>query len=435
MSVTFPPSLWASTACAAPETVALPGDIEVDAAVIGAGFTGLSAARSLAAAGRNTVVLEAAGIGFGASGRNNGQVIPTLTRPDPDDLVARYGPDVGPRFVAMLRDSAQTLFDLVRRYDMDCEAEQNGWLQPAHSPGRLRVSEKRVRQWQRYGADVDMVDAKDMQELLGSRAYHGGWTARTGGTVNPLALARELARAALQEGATIYTETPVMEAKPKGDRWHLHTPHGRVTANALVVASNAYTDGMPATGLFRRFARQIVPVLSWQLATHPLSDNLQRLIVPGRQAVSDTHGDLHFFRYDRNGRLVTGGALVFAAQAPARLRRRIGARLQRLFPELGEPRFDFVWNGRLGMTPDYCPRVHRFRENAVGWTGCNGRGVALSVAIGQELARAVSGAGAQDLSVLLEDIKPVPLHGLVRHVAPAALIAKRWRDAQEVKIG
>ena len=144
--MTWPPSLWAAVTPPGPALPSLEGPHRADVAVIGAGFTGLSTALHLRRAGIGVTVIEAMEPGWGASGRNNGQVIPTLSRPDPDDIAARHG-EAGERFVALLRDSASILFDLVREEGIDAEAEQTGWVQPVHSPGRMKIAERRVAQW------------------------------------------------------------------------------------------------------------------------------------------------------------------------------------------------------------------------------------------------------------------------------------------------
>ena len=133
----------------------------VDAAIVGAGFTGLSAALHLRRAGVEVAVLEAVEPGWGASGRNNGQVIPTLSRAEPDDIVARHGA-AGERFVALLRDSASILFDLVREEGLEAEAEQTGWIQPVHSPGRMKIAERRVAAWSKLGAPVELLSREEV---------------------------------------------------------------------------------------------------------------------------------------------------------------------------------------------------------------------------------------------------------------------------------
>src|SRR5262249_35975134 len=150
------------------------GDARTDVAIVGAGFTGLSTALHLRAAGVDCTVLESAEVGWGASGRNNGQVIPNLSRADPAVIVKRYGA-AGERLVALLRDSADILFDLVRAHAIDCDAEQTGWVQPAHLPDRLKISERRVEQWSKVGARVELLDRAQVSALVGSDVYHGGF--------------------------------------------------------------------------------------------------------------------------------------------------------------------------------------------------------------------------------------------------------------------
>src|ERR1700759_5777823 len=192
--VRWPESLWAAVTPHGPELPQLEGSAEADVVIIGAGFTGLSTALHLREAGVDVAVIEAAEPGWGASGRNNRQVIPTLSRPDPDDIVARHGA-AGERFVAILSDSASTLFDLARKYQIQAEQEQTGWIQPVHSPGRIRIAERRVRQWSARGAPVELLSREQMQAMLGSEAWYGGFWNRSGGHINPLALVRGMARA------------------------------------------------------------------------------------------------------------------------------------------------------------------------------------------------------------------------------------------------
>ena len=154
--VRWPESLWAAVTPAGPELPQLVGTGQADVVIIGAGFTGLSAALHLREAGVDVAVVEAAEPGWGASGRNNGQVIPTLSRPDPEDIVAKHGA-AGERFVELLRDSASVLFDLARHYQIQAEQEQAGWVQPVHSPGRIKIAERRVRQWSKLGAPVELL--------------------------------------------------------------------------------------------------------------------------------------------------------------------------------------------------------------------------------------------------------------------------------------
>ncbi|UGV27588.1 FAD-binding oxidoreductase [Rhodopseudomonas boonkerdii] len=426
----WPKSLWAAVTPPGPELPELKGAVEADVVVIGAGFTGLSTALHLREQGIDVAVVEAVEPGWGASGRNNGQVIPTLSRPDPEDIVKRYGA-AGERLVGLIRDSASILFDLVRRYQIQAEGEQDGWIQPVHSPGRIKIAERRVRQWSKYGAPVELLSNDDMRKMLGSSAWFGGFWNKTGGHINPLALARGLARVVLEQGGRIYARSPVESFARNGDRWTVKTAQGHVNARALVVASNAYT-GEFSKQLSPGIASEVMPVLSWQMATQPLSEQVRKTIIPGRQAVSDTHGELYFMRYDARNRLVTGGNVIGFGDKTGRLKEMVGARLQRLWPEIGEVKFDYVWNGYVGMTTDFLPRMHKLGPNAFGWTGCNGRAVALSIALGNEFAKAVSGVPDDELALPFSEPVPIAAHGLMRLLAPFMLLVYRCRDKKEM---
>jgi glycine/D-amino acid oxidase-like deaminating enzyme len=429
-NVRWPDSLWAAVTPQGPDLPELTGTQQADVIVIGAGFTGLSTALHLREAGVDVTVVEAAEPGWGASGRNNGQVIPTLSRPDPEDIVARHGA-VGERFVGLLRDSASTLFDVARRYNIEAEQEQAGWVQPVHSPGRIKIAERRVRQWSKFGAPVELLSRAEVSDMTGSDAWFGGFWNKSGGHVNPLALARGLARAALGLGARIYARSPVESFERRNDRWIVRTAKGEISGRALVVATNAYS-GEFSKSLVPEIATEVMPVLSWQMSTQPLSDNVRKTIIPGRQALSDTHGELYFARYDARNRLITGGAVIGPGNKVERIKARVTERLQRLWPQIGEVTFDHVWNGYVGMTTDFLPRVHRLGPNAFGWTGCNGRAVALTIALGDQLSKAVRGVPESELALPFTEPEPIVGHAILRKLAPLMLLVYRRRDAREM---
>ena len=429
-NVSWPDSLWAAMTPPGPDLPELIGTTEADVIVIGGGFTGLSTALHLREAGVDVAIVEAMEPGWGDSGRNNGQVIPTLSRPDPDDIIARHGA-TGERFVALLRDSASTLFDVVQKYKIEAEQEQPGWVQPVHSPGRIKIAERRVRQWSKFGASVELLSRDQTRHMLGSDAWFGGFWNKTGGHINPLALSRGLARVVLDRGGRIYARSPAASFERRGDRWVVKTDKGQIGGRALIVATNAYT-GEFSKSLLPAIAHEVMPVLSWQMATQPLSDDVRKSIIPGRQAMSDTHGELYFARYDARNRLVSGGAVIGPGNKAERLKLRVAERLRRLWPQIGQVNFDYVWNGYVGMTTDFLPRIHRLGPDAYGWTGCNGRAVALSIALGDELSKAVRGLPESSLALPFSDPAPIAAHGLLRRLAPLMLMVYRRRDAREI---
>lgn len=431
MKVEFPKSIWADTAPPRRPGSPLEGAIEADTVIVGGGLSGLSAALHLARAGQKTVLLEAMAVGWGASGRNNGQVIPTMTAAEPDAIRNRYGA-AGESFARLIGNSASVLFDLVREEGMAAEAEQTGWFQPAHSPGRVALSKRRVEAWSRLGFPARLLDREETRALLGSGFWYGGMLNPTGGHVNPLALSRGFAAAAEKHGAVIHEATPATGWRRDGQGWVVTTERGSVRARNFLLCTNAYT-GEIVPGLARRLARTIVPVLSWQMATDPISDNLRATIVPGRHAVSDTRGDLRFFRYDARNRLITGGVVIGSHDIVDRVSAKASRNLAEAYPALGTPRMTHVWSGYIGMTWDRFPRVHNLGPDGWAWIGCNGRGVALAVSLGREMARAVSGSEISTLALPLSEPHPLPFHAIARRIAPTYLAWLRRQDRREIK--
>ena len=422
------PSLWSATAGPAPSTEPLEGGVHTEVVIIGAGYAGLSAALHLAESGRQSVVLEAAELGHGGAGRNNGMVIPALSRAYPDDLRARFGHERGERLARLVGDSASFTFDLIRRHGIDCDAVQAGWTQPAHSPGRARVARRRFEQWQALGADVAYLDRDEIVDQSGSSLYHGAWLARTGGHLNPLKYVRGLAAAAIHAGTKVHTRSPAMAVTVAGDGWCVETPRGAVIAGKVIVATDAYADQ-----LFPKLPRSIVPVRFFQQATEPLSPEVRRKVLPTGHALSDTHADMRFARPTVDGRLVSGGALVLDHNWQKRLEQHTRQRLHQVFPALGaDVRFEHVWDGHVAMTTDFLPHLHELAPGIVSITGYNGRGVALATRFGKSLAEAVQGRHVDDLELPLTRLQTIPLHGLVKRVASLELLRYRWRDTLEV---
>ena len=413
--------IWAQSAGKRQAAPKLRQDTSTEIVVIGGGLSGLSAALHLARSGRSVTLIESRTLGWGGSGRNNGQVIPTLAAMEPDGMVKRYG-DLAEPFIHLVRDSADYLFDLVTKHNLQCDAAQTGWFQPAHNPDYLKLSEARMMAWQKHGAPAELLDKAACDALLGSTHWHGGMLNPTGGHINPLKLVHELARVCAENGVTVFEQTPATHIERNGDAWRVSTPNGQLITDAVLLATNAYTGPLAAP-----VQRSFVPVTAWQAATKPLNAAQQQSIVPHRQAVSDTRGDLWYFRPTADHRLVTGAGLLLKTNAEPRLKRHLANRLATAFPQLGEPEFTHVWSGFVGITADFTPRFHKLGPNYFGFTGYNGRGLALALSVGREFAKAING---EDNSLPFEPPRTIPFHGLVRHVARSRLILTRLRDRQ-----
>ena len=304
-SAGLPPSLWAATAVPGPDTPALCEPVFADVVVVGGGFTGISTALHAAEGGADVVLLEAGEPGFGASGRNGGQVVPGL-KLQPDEVVKVFGPRVGERFVRFGGECPDLLFSLIERHGIDCAASRDGHIVAVHSERLLPQMEDRQRQWRKLGVELELFDREETNRRTGAAGYVAGLLDRRGGSLNPLSLARGIARAAIKAGARIYGLSPATTLRRIGDKWRVGTPNGAVFADQVVLATNGYTDG-----LWPGLAQSIVPVYSYQLATKPLSDNIRSNILPDGHVVSDTRRLLAYFRKDPEGRLVLGGRGLF----------------------------------------------------------------------------------------------------------------------------
>ena len=372
--------LWELTAPPAPETSGLKGSIRVDTAIVGGGYTGLSAALHLAEAGANVALLEAVEIGFGGAGRNVGLVNAGMWVM-PDVLGDVLGGDYGERLLELLGDAPKLVFDLIERHRIECEVERAGTLHCAVGLKGLRELEQRAAQWSRRGAPVELLNAADTAAKIGSSAYAGSLWDRRAGTIQPLAYARGLARSAVNAGAKIFTRSAVTSAERVDGKWKLQAAGGHVIADRVIVATDAY-----ATGPWSEVRTEQIHLPYFNFATQPLSDNVRASILPERQGAWDTNEVLTSFRFDRAGRLVFGSCGALRGTGAAVHRSWARRALKKLFPQIGDVRFEAEWYGLIGMTDDHLPRFHKLAENVFGFSGYNGRGIAPGTTFGRLLA-------------------------------------------------
>jgi glycine/D-amino acid oxidase-like deaminating enzyme len=418
----LPPSLYAATARPAPATPPLDGDRSVSVVIIGGGFTGLSTALHLAERGVEAVVLEANEPGWGASGRNGGQVNPGL-KPDPDEVEHDFGPDMGGRMIAFAWAAPERLFELVRRYQIECDARQGGTLRAAYHHRHAATVASTAEQCMRRGMPVTLLDRDAARAATGSDRYACAMLDRSGGDVQPLDYARGLARAAMQAGAVVHGGTRALSLRRVEGRWQIASPTGTLTADSVVLGGNGYTDD-----LWPGLRQSVVPVFSSIAASAPLTEATARAIMPARSVLYESGNITVYLRVDQANRLLIGGR---GPQQPIRNPdpvRYLIRYAQRLWPALGEVEWTHGWNGQLAMTPDHYPHIHEPAPGLFACLGYNGRGVALSTAMGGEIAKRVTGAPPETLAMPTSPIKPIALHGFWRLGVLAKVLDGRIRD-------
>jgi glycine/D-amino acid oxidase-like deaminating enzyme len=393
--------LWRATAPPLEATSRLESDIGADVAVVGAGFTGLSAALHLAEKGVRVVVLEAGEVGEGASGRNVGLVNAGLWLM-PSDLLAAIPAPFGERLLRQLADAPDLVFELIERHGIACEAVRNGTLHCAVGGSGLREIEQRAREWEERGAPVELLDAAETRNKLGARGYRGGLLDRRAGTIQPLAYVRGLAASAMAKGAVIYTRSRVERGLDRSRHWRLETELGSVRASQVIVATDVYSAGP-----WRQLQAEQVRLPYFNFATPPLSADLQRSILPERQGAWDTRKILSSFRLDNAGRLVFGSVGALRGLGLSIHREWSRRELRRLFPQIGAVDFEHEWYGWIGMTADALPRLHCQGPNCFSISGFNGRGIGPGTTFGRDLARLALGElRPEDLALPLSPIVP-----------------------------
>lgn len=409
------PSLWAATAPEAPATPALAAPLSTDVLVVGAGYTGLSTALHLAERGARVCVLDAHTPGWGASGRNGGQVNPTLKH-DPDDLIRLYGAKHAELLIDAVSRSADLVYGLIARHGIDCDPVRAGWLQVGYTQQAVDGMHARARQWERRGVRVEMLDRAATTARIGTQAFAGGWLDGRAGGIQPLAYVRGLVRAAQRLGVEVHGESPVVALERQGGQWIATTSQGhRVQAAQVVLGTNGYTDG-----LWPGLARTVLAANSFIVATQPLGA-AGADILPGGETGSTSQRLLLYFRRDAQGRLLMGGRGHFADPAGPGDFSHLERAMELMFPQLGAVKYEYRWAGRIAVTRDFMPHLHQPAPGLTMVLGYNGRGVALATCLGQQAAALVAGESATHCPFPVTPLQPIPLHGLQRFYIAAGV--------------
>ncbi len=399
--IEWPESLWKATATPLQPLPALPGDMETDLLIVGAGYTGLSTALHALDNTSDITVIDQAQPGWGCSGRNGGQVNPQW-KPSVNALQQLYPGKAFDQFIATLDASSRLVFDLIERHNIDCHTVRNGCLIPTRGAKGLAYLTHWSQLWREYGANVTLLDARASAELIGTNAYSACMFDRRGGTVQPLSYARGLAKACLKNKVKLFADTQALSVTRTNQMWVVTTRKGRITCKRLLIATNGYTDK-----LWPGLAQSIIPVASMLTATRPLPPDVADGILPGRQPVAEYAGVPAYYHIDASGRLVFGWRGTRLGGIGGLNTGHLKAQAVKTFPALQSAQWEYDWAGYVGVTSHQRPMLIRLADNAYAGLGYNGRGITMATMMGRQLAQALNG---EDTSVPIQALEKVRLH-------------------------
>ena len=381
----YPQSWYAATADAPGPYPAASGDLTCDVCIVGGGYTGLSAALHLAERGYDVVLLEAQRVGFGASGRNGGQV-GIGQRLDQDALEKMVGRDDARKLWDMALESVQLVRDIVAKHAPEA-GFTDGILHAMHRPRYVPEDHAYVRKLNEdYGYDlIRTVDRDEMRSLCGSPAYHGGSLDMGGGHTHPLRLAFGMARAAAAAGTRMF-ETSRVTSVTDGAKVVVKTDTSRITAGHVLWACNGYLGNVESS-----VAARVMPINNYILATEPLDESFAKSLIRDGHAVADSKFVINYFRLSEDNRMLFGGAESYGYRFPKDIVKLVSKPMLETYPQLKDTKIDYAWGGTLGITLNRMPHFARLQGNVLSASGYSGHGVAMATLGGKMAAEAIAG--------------------------------------------
>ncbi|MCI8212184.1 oxidoreductase [Pseudomonas sp. S25] len=420
-------SLWAATAQPCPALQSLEGDRQCDVVIIGAGYTGLSAAHHIALSGREPLIVEANTLAWGASGRNGGVVSPKFRVGFPT-LMERFGRDIALQMYRTGYAAVDSLIEMVDSLGLTgAQLNMGGHIAAAHNVHALGGLESTANWIKREtgGASSVMISAAQVQEMTGSTLFAGGLLTPKAGGIHPMNYARGIAQSLTERGVRLFINSPAENVRHEAGRVVVQTPQGRISARQIIYATNGYSDLTRVTDTLHR---RLIPFRSAIIATEPLSPDVLAQIMPGGQVCGDTKRMLRWFRIVGD-RLIFGGRGAFGKNDSQSAFRTLQRSMGEVFPVLRDCKVDFRWSGLVAMTLDYLPHAGQLDERSFYAIGYNGGGVAMSTWMGTQLAKMTAGEKVE-LGLLSGDkFNPIPLHAFR---APGVRLAAGWQQFLDV---
>ena len=362
----------------------LEGAIDTDVAIVGAGFTGLSTALHLAKLGISVTVIEAQEVGYGASGRNVGLTNAGLWIM-PSETERLLGSQQGRALNQLLIDAPKYVHQLITEQQLDCDLMANGTLHLAHSKSALSYLKDRQAQLKEYGAKIEYLDQQQTFAKSQAEGYHGALMDLNAGTVQPLKYCLELARLAQQQGVKIYQQSAVTHIEKSGERFVLNSAKGQVTANKVVLATNAYEQYL------NNNEKLFTPLYFCQLASEPLTKDQREHCLPDNNGCWDSGAVMRSFRTDSAGRLVVGTVGNIHTNGAKAFKQWSEHVVKNTFPKIGKLEYSYGWSGCIAKSHNNIPQVLELEKNIVQVVGYSGRGIAGGTVVGRELANYLNG--------------------------------------------
>lgn len=419
-------SYYAASANPAPLRPQLRGQHQTDICVVGAGYSGLSTALHLAEKGHKVTVVEGARIGWGASGRNGGQIVNGLNA-SLETIERRYGGDTA-RFVAgLVLEGGEIIRDRVKTYDIKCDLKQ-GNVFAALTGKHLRDLDARRKLWQSYGmTNQAMLTRDQMREHVASDVYVGGMIDHMGGHMHPLNLALGEAAAFESLGGTIFEMSAVTSVDTQTPKPIVKTKDGTIVCKTLVLCGNAYLGHVVPT-----LTPRVMPVSSQVMATKPLGEKQARELMPSDVCIEDARYILDYFRMSSDHRLLFGGGTVYGGADPKNIRAKLWKNLNKVFPQLAGTEIDYAWSGNFALSFSRVPQMGRIGTNTYFAHGYSGHGVTGSHTFGRILSEAINGdLGRFDV---FAGLPWIPFPGGRLFSVPYSVVGSWWYTARD-KLG
>lgn len=362
----------------------LEGSISCDVCIVGAGFTGLSTAVHLIELGHKVTVVEGNRIGWGASGRNGGQIVNGINA-SLDSIQKRFGAAKAKQIAGMVQEGSGIIRRFVKDHDIHCDLK-HGNIFTALTRKHMKELEDRQALWIEYGIDnFELLDEHQLRNHIGSDAYAGGMLDHTGGHVHPLNLALGEAIAVERMGGTIYEKTPVTKID-RGANPVLTTSSGQIACKTLVLCGNAYLGSVEPA-----LSSRVMPVSTQVMATKPLEDRLAKSLLPTDHCVEDVRYILDYFRLSADKRLLFGGGTVYGGKDPSDIIAKLAPAMLRVFPQLDKTEIEYAWSGNFALSYTRVPQLGRLDKNTYFAHGYSGHGVTGSHLFGRILSEAIHG--------------------------------------------